>query len=104
MANKLSTELLMEIFRHAEKSDLKSIRLFSKAFDAISSRFLFDRVYISIHLKDLEILSDISRHPVLRLLVREAIYSGIFFHTASTIGSSIEAMDLYYHDRLHEQN
>src|SRR6267378_6651329 len=102
MANKLSTELLLEIFRHAEKSDLKlSIRLFSKAFDAISSRFLFDRVYISIHLKDLEILSDISRHPVLRLLVREAIYSGIFFHTASTIGSSIEAMDLCYYDGLH---
>jgi hypothetical protein len=99
MANKLSTELLMEIFRHAEKGDLKSIRLASKAFSAISSRFLFDRVYISIHLKDLEILSDISRHPVLRLLVREAIYSGIFFNT---FASSI--MDSYYQDRLHEQN
>src|SRR6202041_3310081 len=99
MANKLSPELLMEIFRHAEKGDLKSIRLASKAFSAISSRFLFDRVYISIHLKDLEILSDISRHPVLRLLVREAIYSGIFFNT---FASSI--MDSYYQDRLHEQN
>lgn len=80
MAGNLSTELLNEILSYALKSDLKSVRLASKTFRAISSAFLFARVYASVHLKDLEVLSAISQHPDLRLLVREVVYAGVFFN------------------------
>ena len=76
----LPLELCKEIFGGIPKSDLKSIRLVSKKLNALSSPLLFTRVYASLHLKDLEVLSAISRHPILSLLVQEIIYSGVFFH------------------------
>ena len=79
MAGNLSMELLIEILCYVSKGDLKSIRLVSKIFYMASSQLLFARVYVSVHLKDLEILSAISQHLNLRLLVREIVYAGIYF-------------------------
>lgn len=61
------SELCIEIFRGVSKSDLKSIRLVLKKLNTLSSPLLFTRVYTSLHLKDLEVLSAISRHPILSL-------------------------------------
>lgn len=74
------SELCIEIFGGISRSDLKSIRLVSKKLNALSSPLLFTRVYASLHLKDLEVLSAISRHPILSLFVKEIVYSGVFFH------------------------
>ena len=73
-------ELCIEIFGGILKSDLKSIRLVSKKLNALASPLLFTRVYASLHLKDLEVLSAISRHLILSLFVLEIVYSGVFFY------------------------
>jgi len=60
-------ELYIEIFGGVFKSDLKSIWLVLKKLNILSSPLLFTRVYASLHLKDLEVLSAISRHLILSL-------------------------------------
>lgn len=55
-------EIITEIFQNLWKNDLKSIRLVSKTLNAKSSRLLFTWAYASVHLKDLEVLSAMSRH------------------------------------------
>lgn len=118
MAGNLSIELLFEILGYVSKGDLKSIRLASKSFYMASSQLLFARVHVSVHLKDLEILSEISQHLQLRLLVREIVYAGMYFsETAFKIQGGIRDSDYdlclpknpsrglqYYFDRLEEQS
>ena len=49
------SEILGLTFCHVAKEDLKSIRLVCKAFEQAALPFLFDEVYLSTNLTDLEV-------------------------------------------------
>ncbi|EEH02618.1 predicted protein [Histoplasma capsulatum G186AR] len=107
----LSVEIVIKILENLSKETLKVVRLTSKELSALASPLLFNRVYASSHLHDLEVLSSISRHPVLSLHVREIVFCGMFFHSSGikTNNKSIPEDDLengrqYYKSRLDEQN
>ncbi|OJD15458.1 hypothetical protein AJ78_04299 [Emergomyces pasteurianus Ep9510] len=107
----LPAEVTGEIFRNLSKESLKIVRLTSKKLSALSSPLLFDRIYASSHLHDLEVLSAISRHPVLSLYIQKMVFSGVFFHSPSkkSDNKSISELDFekglqYYKRRVEEQN
>ncbi|CAF9936139.1 MAG: hypothetical protein ALECFALPRED_006711 [Alectoria fallacina] len=56
-----------------QKSDLKSLRYVSKQWHAMATPSLFDRVYISPRDKDIQVFSNVTKHPVLRSSVKELI-------------------------------
>ncbi|KAI1771189.1 hypothetical protein F4818DRAFT_215019 [Hypoxylon cercidicola] len=78
--DRLPTELMLNVLEKFSRQDLKSVRLAAKMFNPVSSKLLFKRAFASVHLKDLEVLSAISRHPTLRLAVCEIVYVGVYFH------------------------
>ncbi|KAI9706427.1 MAG: hypothetical protein M1836_003432 [Candelina mexicana] len=67
-------EVLVEIFSHLQRRDIKAIRQVCKDFQAASSQYLFDRVYVSPQELHLNILTAVSQHPVFSKYVREIVY------------------------------
>ena len=55
------------------KSELKNLRFVSQQWHAMATPLLFDRVYVSPRDKDLQIFSNITKHPVLRRSIKEMI-------------------------------
>ncbi|OAA34217.1 F-box domain, Skp2-like protein [Metarhizium rileyi] len=78
--DELPPEVSLLIFQVVPKSDLKSLRLVSKKINMLATKFLFTRVYASLHHEDLDVLHAIARHPTLSTLVKEIVYSGVYFH------------------------
>lgn len=56
-----------------QKSDLKSLRYVSKQWHAMATPPLFDRVYISPRDKDIQVFSNVTKHPILKNSVKEMI-------------------------------
>ena len=76
-------ELLLEILRHLEKIDLKTVRLVSHSFSQCASGFLFDTVYVSAHKVDFDVLCNIADHPQLSRCVKKLKYDASQFPTMS---------------------
>lgn len=55
------------------KSDLKSLRYVSKQWHAMATPMLFDQVYISPRDKDVQIFSNITKHPDLRRYIKNIV-------------------------------
>lgn len=70
----LPTETVDNILRCLSVKDNKNVRLVSKGFSVIASPVPFESLYISTRLKDREIFTAVSEHPLLSQLVREVIY------------------------------
>ena len=75
----LPHELKVAVLAQLDKGDLKTVRLVSKEWNALATRPLFDRVYISCRAHDSEIVKNITRHPVISTGIREPLYDGSFF-------------------------
>ncbi|KAI1402540.1 hypothetical protein F4819DRAFT_276391 [Hypoxylon fuscum] len=99
---RLPPELSLQVFKYLLKVDLKSLRLVSRNINSITTKLLFNRAYASLHLKDLEILSAISRHPTIRLAVEEIVYSGVFFHHGQHSDQESGPGREYYYARIEE--
>ena len=56
-----------------QKSDLKSLRCVSKQWQAMATPPLFDKVYVSPRDKDIQVFSNITKHPVLRRHIKEMV-------------------------------
>ncbi|MCJ1460689.1 hypothetical protein MMC28_011071 [Mycoblastus sanguinarius] len=56
-----------------DKSNLKSLRCVSKQWHAVATPLLFDKIYISLRRKDIEVFEKITRHPVLSESIKEMI-------------------------------
>lgn len=56
-----------------QKSDLKSLRYVSKQWHAMATPLLFDKVYVSPRDKDIQIFSNITKHPVLRRYIKSVV-------------------------------
>ncbi|KAI9716907.1 MAG: hypothetical protein M1812_005056 [Candelaria pacifica] len=67
-------ELLITIFKYLPKSDIKSVRLVCKEFEATASLCLIDRVYISTLSVDIKIFLEIQQHPVFSKTARELVW------------------------------
>ncbi|KAI9723274.1 MAG: hypothetical protein M1812_001156 [Candelaria pacifica] len=72
-------ELLLEIFSYHNKSDIKSVRLVCRDFHRAASQYLFERIYLSPHRLHLQILQDVSQHPIFSKYVREIVYDASYF-------------------------
>ncbi|KAI9723259.1 MAG: hypothetical protein M1812_001141 [Candelaria pacifica] len=67
-------EILILIFGYLAGRDIKTTRLVCKDFEAASSQYLFDRVYVSPQELHLEILTAVSQHPIFQKHIREIVY------------------------------
>lgn len=76
----LPGELKICIVHLLGKADLKRIRCVSKAWCDLATIPLFDRIYVSPRKKDIEVYENITKHPVLRAVVKELIYDATRFH------------------------
>lgn len=101
----LSPELVLMTLQYLSKIDLKAVRLVSRSLCDSSTNLLFHTVYASVHRKDLQVLCQISMHPVLRLAAREVVYSGVFFSSSKSLLEGVPSASVeYYRDALHDQN
>lgn len=72
----LPDELLMDIFGYLRKRcDIKHLRLSSRRLNTTSSHLLMDTVNVSLNLKSLERLENISRHPAISKGIRRLVTS-----------------------------
>ncbi|KAI6081562.1 hypothetical protein F4821DRAFT_264800 [Hypoxylon rubiginosum] len=99
---KIPAELCFQIAGDLPKVDLKSLRLALKHFYSVSTTLLFNRVYASLHLKDLEVLSAISRHPIMSVAVQEIVYLGLFFQPLRPAEKLPKCSRQYYDARREE--
>lgn len=70
----LPAEIVFNIIGSLSTIDNKNLRLVSKEFSAFASHIVFESLYISTKLKDRELFTTLSEHPVLSQLVKEVIY------------------------------
>lgn len=78
----LPTEIISTVLGYTKKSDLKSTRLVSKFWDSLSIPFLFDTLHISPRNHDLQVFSNVTKHPVLRKAVTNLTWDTSRFHGA----------------------
>ena len=81
----LPNEILLEIFQHTEKRDLKSVRLVNKQWSYSSVDHLFTKVFVSLHRLNLEVFEKITQHPIFRTTVRTLEYDTIYFSPTLTL-------------------
>ena len=55
------------------KSDLKTLRLVSRQWHAMTTPLLFDQVYVSPRKKDIQVFSHITKHPLLSRSIKKMI-------------------------------
>ena len=75
----LPTELLIAIFECLCPEDIKNVRRVCKFLNRCSSPYLIRKVYLSSRLKDREMLTRISQHPLLSQRVEDIIYDVTVF-------------------------
>lgn len=75
----LPPELKVAVLAVLDKRDLKTVRLVSKEWNALATRPLFDRVYISCREKDMEVFEKITAHPLISTGIRELVYDCSLF-------------------------
>ena len=59
----LPWEILSLVAESLPKRCLKSLRLASKRVESVAVPYLFDTIYVSNHLKDLEVFQNITSQP-----------------------------------------
>lgn len=64
----------MAVLQCLAKVDLKQVRLSSKEWSTLSTTLLFDKIYISLRKKDMEIFKQMCGHEGIRGCVKELIY------------------------------
>ncbi len=70
----LPAEIKSNVARCLIKSNLKTLRCVSKQWHAVSTPFLFDRLYVSPRDKDLRVFTNLTSHPIMSSAVKEIIY------------------------------
>lgn len=71
-------QLLGEI-NHGSKTDFKAVRLVNKDWSACTSRFLFERIYLSFLDEDIKVFKSIANHPDLAGCIKELVFDGCCF-------------------------
>lgn len=74
IAKYLPTEIIVNILWWLPTKDIKNVRLVSKFFNDVAAQFVFETLYISTKLKDREIFTAVSEHPLLSSVVREVVF------------------------------
>ena len=69
----LPPELKGLVAKCLRKSELKNLRLVSQQWHVMATPLLFDRVYVSPREKDLQVFSNITKHPVLSRSIKAMI-------------------------------
>ncbi|KAI4203616.1 MAG: hypothetical protein LQ346_001763 [Caloplaca aetnensis] len=59
----LSNEVLLMIFQHVSRRDLKAVRLTCRSFALLGARNFFKTLYISPHVDDIEVFNEITERP-----------------------------------------
>ena len=75
----IPNEIILQILKSLEKSDLKSARLVSKTWTAFAAELLFDQVYVSVHPDNLEVFKAITQHALLSKCVKTLRYDAVDF-------------------------
>jgi hypothetical protein len=70
----LPAEVVLTIFEHVDRRDLRALRLVASAFSWAASRLLFTRLYVSSHHPSL--YDDLPRHNGIRPLMRDLEFDG----------------------------
>ena len=83
----LPHEILVEFTRYLCKSDLKNARLTCKSWSFASAEYLFDVVYITPHLANINVFNAIANHIYLGLFVRSIRWDTVFFAPTLTFQS-----------------
>ena len=92
-------EIILQILKLLEKSDLKSVRLVSKTWTAFAAELLFDQVYVSAHSENLEVFSAITQHPLLSQYIKTLRYDAVDF--ISTWGKGHYLAHLWLQSKFH---
>ena len=69
----LPPELKGLVAKCLQKSELKKLRLVSQQWQEMATPLLFDRVYVSPREKDMQIFSNITKHPVLSRSIKAMV-------------------------------
>lgn len=75
----LAIEMVIEIFSHLERRDLKAARLFCRRFETLASPRLFTKAYIAARRGVMDFFKQITSHSVLSTHIREIIYDASWF-------------------------
>ena len=70
----LANEILLEVCSHLGKSDLRSVRLANKHFSQIAAESLFETVYISPSIQDIDVFTKITQRPALARCIQTLAY------------------------------
>ncbi|MCJ1385386.1 hypothetical protein MMC17_008508 [Xylographa soralifera] len=92
MFQQFPDEILLNVFQFLKKSAIKRARLVCRKWAFLPIRFLFDRVFISYHNRDLDVFTKITGHPVISASVTEIIFGVIRFDKISGIHQYIRAL------------
>ena len=87
---KLPNELLTIVFANLKPNDLKASRLVCRLWSMLAITKLFERIYVSCRLKDLNVFQLLSSHAVCRKAVRRLVYD------ASTTSDAIAGSKVEY--------
>lgn len=71
-------QLLGEM-NHGSKTDFKAVRLVNKDWSACTSRFLFERIYLSFRDEDIKVFKSITNCPDLAACIKELVFDGSCF-------------------------
>lgn len=77
--HRMPNEILLYIFGYLEKFDLKQVRLVGQRWAYLPIERLYDRIFISHHSKDLEVLTKITNSPRLSGCVTELVVGSAYF-------------------------
>lgn len=67
-------ELLVNIIRNLPREDIKNLRRVCTTLNSFAAPFLFETLYISSRMKDREIFTAVSEHPIFSQSVQKVIY------------------------------
>ena len=67
-------EILLNIFAHLGKPSLKQVRLVCRQWSSLPIKFLFHRIFISHHNKDLDVFSQITENPTISACFTELVF------------------------------
>ena len=90
--SKLPIELQLIILGYLKKKHLKKVRLISQRWCSLAIPLLFDKVYISYRLLDLQVFRQCAAHPVISQAIKEVVCDVSHFRVDLTLEEYLDRL------------
>ena len=105
--SKLPIELQLIILGYLGKEDLKKVRLVSQRWCSLAIPLLFEKVYISYRLLDLQVFRACAAHPVISQAIKEIVCDVSHFRVDLTLEKYLDQLtsdlsEIFYNEKPFE--